>query len=100
MSSVVFFGYKSEHSVAKTGEITKNDVKPSGRSTSYAHFASPLKFLKSVRRSIAPQPLRQQNWHSEFSAVWAYIVKARKNATNTAKTRKPPKTTEKSISTP
>ena len=29
MSSVVFFGYKSEHSVAKTGEITKNDVKPS-----------------------------------------------------------------------
>jgi hypothetical protein len=29
MSSVVFFGCKSEHSVAKTGEITKNDVKPS-----------------------------------------------------------------------
>ena len=30
MSSVVFFGCKSEHSVAKTGGITKNDVKPSG----------------------------------------------------------------------
>ena len=30
MSSVVFFGDKSEHSVAKTGGITKNDVKPSG----------------------------------------------------------------------
>ena len=55
MSSIVFFGDKSEHSVAKTGEITKNDVKPSGRATSYAYFASPLKFLKSVRRSIAPQ---------------------------------------------
>ena len=30
MSSVVFFDDKSEHSVAKTGEITKNDVKPCG----------------------------------------------------------------------
>ena len=30
MSSVVFFDDKSEHSVAKTREITKNDVKPSG----------------------------------------------------------------------
>ena len=30
MSSVVFFDDKSEHSVAKTGEITKNDVEPSG----------------------------------------------------------------------
>ena len=29
ISSVVFFGDKSEHSVAKTGGIT-NDVKPSG----------------------------------------------------------------------
>ena len=29
MSSVVFFDDKSEHSVAKTGEITKNDANPS-----------------------------------------------------------------------
>ena len=42
MSSVVFFGNKSEHSVAKTGEITKNDVKPSG----------PLHGLRPLRQPI------------------------------------------------
>ena len=42
MSSVVFFGDKSEHSVAKTGEITKNDVKPSG----------PLHGLRPLRQPI------------------------------------------------
>ena len=55
MSSVVFFGCKSEHSVAKTGEITKNDVKLSVLLHELRILRQPLKFLKSVRRSIAPQ---------------------------------------------
>ena len=42
MSSVVFFDAKSEHSVAKTVEITKNDVKPS----------DPLHELRPLRQPI------------------------------------------------